>query len=145
MQSIVLATDGSDSANRALDFAAQLAQSSGAALWITHVADDKSLSSQEIRQFSRSERVSSGEIVDTLVNRMLAQARARAAAKGVRDIHLEPRLGDPAERIMELADEKHADAIVVGKRGTSTLRGLLLGSISQKLVSLAPCPVIVVP
>ncbi len=44
-----------------------------------------------------------------------------------------------------IADAIHADTIVVGKRGLGTLTGLLVGSVTQKLVSLAPCTVIVVP
>jgi len=52
---------------------------------------------------------------------------------------------DPAEAIIEAARREHADAIIVGRRGRGQLAGLLLGSVSQKVVSLAPCTVIVVP
>ena len=54
---------------------------------------------------------------------------------------------DPAEAIIEAARREHADAIIVGRRGRGRgqLAGLLLGSVSQKVVSLAPCTVIVVP
>jgi nucleotide-binding universal stress UspA family protein len=60
-------------------------------------------------------------------------------------IQLESRVGDVAPTIIDIAKEKQADAIVAGKRGTGRVAGLLLGSVSQKLVSLAPLPVTIVP
>jgi nucleotide-binding universal stress UspA family protein len=54
-------------------------------------------------------------------------------------------VGDPAELLLEAIARERPDMIVVGKRGRGQLSGLLLGSISQKLVSLSVVPVIVVP
>jgi len=54
-------------------------------------------------------------------------------------------MGDPTALILKKASALHADAIVAGKRGRGQLSGLLLGSVSQKLVTLAPCPVVIVP
>ena len=50
-----------------------------------------------------------------------------------------------ARTIIDIAQEKGVDAIIVGKRGAGRVAGLLLGSVSQKLVSLSPVPVTVVP
>ena len=55
------------------------------------------------------------------------------------------RLGQPHPAIVETIGREKADAIVVGRRGHGQLSGLLLGSVSQKLCSLAPCVVIMVP
>ncbi len=54
-------------------------------------------------------------------------------------------MGDVAEVVIEIAKEKEINAIVVGKRGAGPLERLLLGSVSRKVVTLAPVPVIVVP
>jgi nucleotide-binding universal stress UspA family protein len=53
--------------------------------------------------------------------------------------------GDPAEVIVEIARAEQMEAIVIGRRGRGRLAGLLLGSVSQKVASLASCIVIVVP
>ena len=66
-------------------------------------------------------------------------------AGGADAIQIESRHGDVAKSLIEIAQEKAADVIVVGKRGASLVERLLLGSVSDKLVKLAPLPVIVVP
>lgn len=76
---------------------------------------------------------------------MLATASHRAHGLGVSSLELLSQSGDVAATIIETAKSGHADVIVMGKRGLGSLSGLLLGSVSQKVVSLAPCPVIVVP
>ena len=60
------------------------------------------------------------------------------------EIHTEILEGDPASAILEIANVRKSDAIVMGSRGLGRLAGLLLGSTSQKVVSHAPCPVLIV-
>ena len=72
-------------------------------------------------------------------------ARKRAEALGAVDVQSESLAGtDIAETLIEVAGRDEADLIVVGKRGLTRLTGLLLGSVSQRLVSAAPCAVTVV-
>ena len=60
------------------------------------------------------------------------------------EIHTEILEGDPASAILEIAKVRNSDIIVMGSRGLGRLAGLLLGSTSQKVVSHAPCPVLIV-
>ena len=60
------------------------------------------------------------------------------------EIHTEILEGDPASAILEIANVRKSDVIVMGWRGLGRLAGLLLGSTSQKVVSHAPCPVLIV-
>ena len=60
------------------------------------------------------------------------------------DVHTEVIEGDAAEAIIEVANTRHSDVIIMGSRGLGRLAGLLLGSTSQKVVSHAPCPVLIV-
>jgi nucleotide-binding universal stress UspA family protein len=72
-------------------------------------------------------------------------ARSRADALGVADVQSESLAGDDiAQSIMDAARRDDVDLIIVGKRGLTRMTGLLLGSVSQKLVSAAPCAVMVV-
>ncbi len=59
-------------------------------------------------------------------------------------IHVEPAEGHPAEAIVNLARLRNCDLIVMGSRGLGTFKELLLGSVSDKVVRRASCPVLVV-
>lgn len=52
--------------------------------------------------------------------------------------------GDPAQKIIETAEKKQCDMIIMGSRGAGPLRGALLGSVSQKVLSNSQCPVLIV-
>jgi nucleotide-binding universal stress UspA family protein len=52
--------------------------------------------------------------------------------------------GDPAEKILELAQKEHADLIVMGTHGTTGLARLLVGSVAESVLRKAPCPVLTV-
>jgi len=122
---ILVGTDGSDGAGRAVELAARLSRDLKAALKIVHVitVNDPPLDAN---------------------NDHASIARRRAEALGAADVQSESVAGnDIAEAIIEAADRDKADLIVVGKRGLTRLTGLILGSVSQKLVSAAPCAVIV--
>ncbi len=142
MKRILAATDGSAGAERAVEFAAQLAHSLDGTVLILTVMDD--LSGSAVKALARSER-DLGEAVDLLVHQILHRARTCASGAGATRIETQSAWGDPTGSIIKFADQHHADAIVVGRRGRGQLSGLVLGSVSQKLVTLAACPVIVVP
>lgn len=145
MKTLILATDGSEGALRALDFAVKLAVTFDAELCLVNVIADMGLSRDELREFSRAENVSLAEVLDAQAQEILERTKSRAQELGARRLRTEAATGDPAEIILALAAREGADGIVVGKRGWGPLRGMLLGSVSQKLASLARCPVIVVP
>ena len=63
----------------------------------------------------------------------------RAPEKGRSDRSHGLAAGDPAKEILNIANEEHADIIVMGRRGLGDLAGLLLGSVSHKVAHLAEC------
>ncbi|MBB5984695.1 universal stress protein [Sphingobium lignivorans] len=142
MDRIMVATDGSAGADRAVDMAAQLARGLAAELVILTVAGE--LSAEEMRQLNHAE-ADIGSALDSAAEQIVAAAVERASGAGVVTIHHCFLWGDPAEAILTEAARRAVDIIVLGRRGRGRLTGLLLGSVSQKLASLAPCPVLVVP
>ena len=145
MKSILVATDGSEGAGRAVDYAARAAKSEGCDLLIVHVIGGYGLPDNVFRQFTRAEQAWLQEQLEAVSKTILNAARERAHGIGVKTILLESRSGDVAQSIIDIAQEKDVASMVLGKRGVGRIAGLLLGSISQKIVSLAPKPVTVVP
>jgi nucleotide-binding universal stress UspA family protein len=142
MQHVLVATDGSAGANRAVEVAAELARALSGDLLIVTVAD--SLAFEEAQQLARTEG-SVGDVLEAITTKTLKEAEARARHFGVSRIELRAGWGDVTRSLIDIAVGDSVEMIVVGRRGRGQLAGLLLGSVSQKLVSLAPCAVTVVP
>ena len=75
----------------------------------------------------------------------LEVAETAARTFGVKNIRPVAVVGDAAEEIVAAADRHKSEAIVVGRRGKGRLADLVFGSVSQKVVRFAGCPVVVVP
>ena len=142
---ILVATDGSEAADRAVDYAARLAKREGADLLIANVIGGYALPDQAMMRLTQSEQAWLKELLESLSAETLTKASARAQGAGIAGIQLESRSGDVAQSLIDIAKEKAAEVIVVGKRGAGPVAQLLLGSVSQKLVNLAALPVIVIP
>jgi nucleotide-binding universal stress UspA family protein len=142
MERIMVAIDGSPDANRALDAAAALAENTGAELLILNVGGE--ISSAEMRRLASTDGDLSKRLKQ-IADDILKQAGKRAERHGVDTVRLQCEWGDPAETIIATAKHEKADVIVVGRRGRGRLSALLLGGVSQKVASLAPCKVLVVP
>jgi len=142
MRRILVATDGSPGANRAVDAAARLAKNTGCELIIVTVGG--SITGAELRELA-SNYGDLSKTLESAADKILGQARKRANRIGIDNVKLRTGWGDPADSIIETARGEKADLIVVGRRGGSRLSALLLGSVSQKVTSLAHCVVMVVP
>lgn len=146
MKRIVAAVDRSEASLRGADFAADLAGRYGAELVLLTVGRDVSAPDPGMEEFAEVEHIR--EPLPTLeleaLRDGLEAVRDRAMEKGARTVLLEAVAGDPAEQILEFAKDAGADLVVVGSRGHGRLAGLLLGSVAQKVVAHAHCPVLVV-
>jgi nucleotide-binding universal stress UspA family protein len=136
---IVWATDGSDSADLTLPFVKKLAEEGGGELVVVHV-DERTLP----RKGGGRLPLAANE--DELQEKIKQQVQ-ELAGNGVHATLQTTRVsaGGAARVIAEAALELHGDAIVVGTRGHTPLGGLLVGSVTQRLLHIASCPVIAVP
>ena len=142
MQRIIVATDGSPGASRAIDTAVTMAKASGYELVILTVGGN--MTGAELRRLASAEG-DLAKALESAADLILSRARKRARRGGVSAVRTLSGWGDPAEAIIDAVKREKADVLVVGRRGRGRLSRLLLGSVSQKLASLAPCKVMIVP
>ena len=147
MERILVGVDGSAPSLKAVDFGADLASKYNAELILLRVVGDRAPElGPAVEEYARSEHipVAAAEFVLPMADNVLDNARREALATGATRILAEPSFGDPTEQIIAIARDRDADLIVVGSRGHGRMAGLLLGSVAQKVVGLAHCPVVVV-
>jgi len=145
MSLILVATDGSEGAGRAIDHAARRAAREDAELLIVNVMGVTGLPEALARAFTSGQQAWFDELLAATSAELLAGARARAQAAGAARVRLVSQRGEIVPEIIAAAQHSGAEAIVVGRRGTGQISALLLGSVSQRLAGLAPLPVTVVP
>ena len=175
LRKIVLAHDGSDHADKALDLAITLAKATDSELEIVNVLSDQSLTQDELTlaetEYGAAMHQGLGDLklvplggapwvgttallqtrpeLGPTVRRVLGeqivrQAAATATTKGVARVTTAVESGDPASAIVRRAQEAKADLVMMGSRGLSNIKGLLIGSVSNKVVSMAECSVVTV-
>jgi nucleotide-binding universal stress UspA family protein len=142
-KSIVVGTDGSDTATQAVRQAVDLASAVGAKLEL--VSAYEPVPAQRLRAERRDApediqwAINPREDVDTT----LEQAAAVASKAGV-PATTYARQGDPADAILDVAEEQEADLIIVGNKGMTGAKRFLLGSVPNKVSHHAPCSVLII-
>ncbi len=140
IQTIVVGTDGSHTAAVAVREAVELARSLGARLHVVSAYQPLS----GVRVAGEDPELAAGAAGPTVeVDAVLERAAGAAHAAGVQaDCYA--RKGNPAEAILDVADEQRASLIVVGSKGMQSSRRYLLGSVPDKISHHAPCSVLIV-
>lgn len=141
---IVVGTDGSETAGEAVRQAIDMARISGASLSV--VSAYAPVSSRRVRdeQLDAPADVQHEIGPREDVNLVLEAAAADARKAGIEEVRIHPVQGDPADAILNVAEEIDADLIVVGNKGMTGARRFLLGSVPNNISHHAPCSVIIV-
>jgi nucleotide-binding universal stress UspA family protein len=121
--SIVVGTDGSDTAEQAVRRAGELAQATGAPLHIVSAHG--------------------GAVPPQVTSSLLEKSAGALHVRGI-ECECHARLGDPADAILTVAEQENAGVIVVGNKGMHGSRRFLLGSVPDKISHHAPCSVLIV-
>jgi nucleotide-binding universal stress UspA family protein len=142
IQRIVVGVDGSEESQRAVDFVESLPLGPDVEVHLVAVAEllvptSLSFAAREALRPDVAEvyRRQQGNLRDVLI-------RTASRFRGRPGVHTHTPVGDPARLLLEMA--AHADLVVVGSRGLGAVRRLLLGTVSEKVLQHAPCPVLIV-
>ena len=136
---ILVGTDGSEHSTRAIKFASELARKFGSKITLAHVVVPPSYYYGSGEAFWMPDE----NIMEEEGGKMLTNSLKKAETKGI-DVKTVLLKGNAAEELSNLANDKAYDLVVVGSRGLSTFKRLLMGSVSDKVVRFSECPVLVV-
>ena len=133
----MVAVDPSEHSRKAVRLSAKFSEKTGVKLTLLNVIEDV---------------VSYKEIPDTWVHQqkakkaqaLLDDLKKLAEEQGVKDVETRITVGPVAEEIVRIGEEGNYDYIVVGTRGMSSFKRMLMGSVAEKVVLHAHCPVVVV-
>ena len=171
-KTILVPTDGSDHANKAVRIAGDLAGRYDADLVLLHVLLRGHLN-EGLQHYAEVEGLAKGRplseavagipsarfpvsiipanadnskeaVLNATAELVLRNAQEAAREHGAKKLRTLIEDGDPAQRILQRAAAEGADLIVMGSRGFSDLKGLIVGSVSHKVNHVAPCPVMTV-
>ncbi len=142
-QSIVVGTDGSQTAGEAVREAIELAKEIGATIEL--VSAYEPVSNERLREEARQVPADMQWMVKARedVDATLLAAAEHAEGAGVK-VNTYAREGDPADAILDVAEERGADLIVVGNKGMTGAKRFLLGSVPNKVSHHAPCSVLII-
>jgi len=170
---ILVATDGSDTAMRAVDLAAEIAAKFEAPLTVAH-AIHFGRPPEELARMAEVEHLvdrakarapvdfpnvpdtmlglfsdtrpegDSMRLVTMIGEEIMERAADRARELGAKTVDTRSAVDDPAEGILSIAENVGADMIVIGHRGLGRLKRVVLGSVAQKVLSHAECSVMAV-
>ena len=141
---ILAPIDSSKYMERNVNYACDLAKSMGAKLTLVHVVTLPSLVPRELPSAEPISPVDAKPFEEA-GSRVVEEARRIAKQRGVdAQTRVERTLGNPAQSIINVAEEGKFDLIIIGDRGHSLLRNQIVGSVCDITVRHAPCPVLVV-
>ncbi|HSD23315.1 MAG TPA: universal stress protein [Solirubrobacterales bacterium] len=138
VNTILLALDGSEGAKRAIPFAAGLARESQSRIVIAHIDERMGTRGQAPIDIEEEE-------IQAEIQALVKELATGGIEAKVEIVEMISRGAEIAHAIADVAEKSNADLIVTGTRGRSEVAGLLVGSVTQRLLQIAKQPVLAVP
>jgi nucleotide-binding universal stress UspA family protein len=145
----LVAVDGSDHGWKALDLATNLASGADAELVILHVVPYEPMP-EGLKQFAKVEGIPIEEqavrfhLGRKFGDKIASEAEARARKSGLDRVTTLVAEGNAAHEIVEMAKSKDTEMVFLGSRGLGEVKGMVMGSVSHKVMHLAPCTCVAV-
>jgi nucleotide-binding universal stress UspA family protein len=145
INTILVPTDGSIHARKAIDYACDLASKYGATVHLMHVIP-KSEIPEGLDRYMEVERLEEPreQVLKKIGDGIIKAGLTEAKARGVEGVKSSVVIGDAAEKIVEFAKENGFDMIVMGSRGLGGIKSLFMGSVSSKVCHAAECTCVTV-
>ena len=142
IKKILIPIDGSDSSLEALVYAGTFASEYKISVYLMAVTDPHhSIYDVYAEQVTLTQRVSEAT---TVLNQRFSETEKKAKALGISNIILRRCFGTPCEKIIEVATKEKIDLIVMGTHARTGIAHFLIGSVTEKVIKTAPCPVLVI-
>jgi len=137
LKKILIATDGSDHARKAIGFASDIATKYKATVYLIHVVPPlHSVAEVDVKKIQDNQQ--------KFANQIIEEAEREVKKKGVEGYQSTILQGEPAREIIEFARKNSVDMIVMGSHGAGKVEMLILGSVSNKVCHLANCTCVTV-
>ncbi len=142
IRQILVPVDFSEPSRVAFDYAADLARVLGASLDVLHVWEPPSFIPTVNVMGATGTNLSLLELIEQNAERALKELVSAAAERGISVRASRAEAGTPAHTITEAAKNGHYDLVVIGTRGRTGLSRAFIGSVAERVVRHAPCPVL---
>jgi nucleotide-binding universal stress UspA family protein len=143
MKNILVATDFGEAADNALVYGRELAQRFDATLHVLHVAENVYISAFGAETYASFAPDLQRELEEA-AHKRLAEAIIDSDGSGPRTVPVVMTSSSPAFAIIDYAREHGIDLIIMGTHGRGALGHVLMGNVAERVVRLAPCPVLTI-
>ena len=138
IKKVLAAVDGSEHSLKAVDYAIDIALKYDCEMYLIHVVERLEIP-DELIKFANVEKIEEPPeylVLNEIGNRILKKAEETAKEKGVQEVRAIIQEGNPADKITTFARDNDIDWIFLGSRGLGGVKGLLMGSVSNKVCHL---------
>ena len=145
IKKVLIAVDGSRHSLKSVEYGATIATGVGAKAMLYHVVKPYRLP-DSLKKFAKAEHMATidADLLKKGAQYLLAGALDTARKAGLKDVEIESEEGPIARSIVDRAETSKADLIIIGSRGMGDIGGMLRGGVSQRVETMAKCPVLIV-
>ena len=146
VKKILIATDGSSHAKKAVEFAGDFASKYDATVHLVHVVQEARIPDEmkELFEVEHLEKPPKRAYMETVGKKILEDAKKELLSTGMKDLEPVLLVGNAPDEIVRYAKKENIDVIIIGNQGFGKIKELLIGSVTHKVFHAAHCTCITV-